>query len=62
MFIYEFIANLFVLSISMAIIAVSSFIIYIIAGEYFEHYGLTERQRLLFGIMTVVVIILLMWR
>ena len=62
MFIYEFIANLFVLGISMLMISVASFVIYIIAGEYFEHYGLTERQRVLFGIMTVVVIIILMWR
>ena len=62
MFIYEFIANLFILGISMAMIAISSLIIYIIAGEYFEHRGLTERQRVLFGIMSVVVIILLMWR
>ena len=46
----------------MAMIAISSLIIYIIAGEYFEHRGLTERQRVLFGIMSVVVIILLMWR
>ena len=46
----------------MVMISVASFIIYIIAGEYFEQYGLTERQRVLFGIMTVVVIILLMWR
>ena len=43
----------------MVMISVASFIIYIIAGEYFEQYGLTERQRVLFGIMTVVVIILL---
>jgi len=61
-FIYEIIANLFVLGISMVMISVSSFIVYIIAGEYFERHGLTDRQRALFGTMTVVVIIILMWR
>ena len=60
MLIYEIIANLFILSISLVMIACSSFILFIAGDVAFERAGIEEGPRqLVVGALILIVIIII---
>ena len=60
--IQESIANLFVFGLSIALILGSSIIVFVLAHIYFDRYDLTEKQQAGFSFLTVIIVILLIWR
>ena len=60
--IQESIANLFVFGLSIALILGSSIIVFVLAHIFFDRYDLTEKQQAGFSFLTVIIVILLIWR
>ena len=60
--IHEIIANFFVFGVSVAFIVGSSIMIFTVAHIYFDRYDLTEKQQAGFSLLTVIIVILLIWR
>ena len=60
--IHESIANLFVFGLSIALILGSSIIVFVLAHIFFDRYDLTEKQQAGFSLLTVIIVILLIWR
>ena len=60
--IQESIANLFVFGLSIALIVGSSIVVFVLSHIYFDRYDLTEKQQAGFSFLTVIIVILLIWR
>ena len=60
--IQESIANLFDYGLSIALIVGSSIVVFVLSHIYFDRYDLTEKQQAGFSFLTVIIVILLIWR
>jgi len=58
----ETIANLFDYGLWVVSIALISIIVFVLAHIFFDRYDLTEKQQAGFSLLTVIIVILLIWR
>ena len=56
------IANLFVFGLSFALIVGCGIFVFTLAHIFFDRYDLTEKQQAGFSLLTVIIVILLIWR
>jgi len=56
------IANFFVFGVSFALIVGSSIVVFVLSHIYFDRYDLTEKQQAGFSLLSVIIVILLIWR